>query len=196
MENSLYNPYVTEEILCPAGTPLGFCYSKPYLLDTVEEINNSADIVAWTNYHANEAALMIIPLSLQQIKQIIATPEQYPFWQQSHVRLAINYEIFKECRLALAEITDVFSFWLLDFAPPGADWRLIESFPFTGIALNEAFFNANYQKFTFPFLLSTFAEREIKVIVRSTQPAPPAEVMKALHIAGWQQQGRAGSLFS
>lgn len=196
MENSLYNPYVTEEILCPAGTLLGFCYSKPYLLDTVEEINNSADIVAWTNYPANEAALMIIPLGLQQIKQIIATPEQYPFWQRSHVRLAINYETFKECRLAIAELTNVFSFWLLDFAPPGADWRLIESFPFTGIVLNEAFFNANYQKFTFPFLLSSFAERGIKVIVRSTQPAPPCEVMKALNIAGWQQHCRPGTLFS
>lgn len=187
MENSLYNPYVTENIYSPSGTLLGFYYSKPYLRDDVEEINNNADIIAWINYYANEAALMIIPLNLQQVKQIIAAPEQYSFWQEAHVRLAINYAVFKECRLALLEITNVFSFWLLDFAPPGADWQLIEAFPFSGIMLNEDFFNTNYQKFTFPFLLSSFAERDIKVIVRSTQPAPPAGVMTALNISGWQQ---------
>lgn len=196
MENSLYNPYVTENILCPAGTLLGFCYSKPYLLDDVEGINNNTDIVAWTNHSANEAALMIIPVTVKQLKQIIAAPEQYRFWQNSRIRLAINYDALKECRLALPEITNIFHFWLLDFAPPGADWRLIDSFPFSGIVLSEDFFNANYQKFTFPFLLSSFAEREIKVIVRSAQPAPPAEVMKALNISGWQQQRCAGSLFS
>ncbi|MEZ3500040.1 hypothetical protein HP564_10925 [Pantoea sp. KPR_PJ] len=138
---------------------------------------------------------MIIPLQRQQIKQIIAAPDQYPFWQRSQVRLAINYEIFKECRHALAELTNRFSFWLDDFAPPGADWRLIDAFPFTGIVLNEDFFKANYQKFTFPFLLSSFAEKEIKVIVRSRQPAPPGDVMKALNIAGWQQP-HVSSLFS
>ncbi|WP_371242916.1 hypothetical protein [Pantoea sp. KPR_PJ] len=195
MENSLYNPYVTEKIFCPAGSLLGFCYSKPHRPDTTEEINNKADIVAWTNYYANEAALIIIPLQRQQIKQIIAAPDQYPFWQRSQVRLAINYEIFKECRHALAELTNRFSFWLDDFAPPGADWRLIDAFPFTGIVLNEDFFKANYQKFTFPFLLSSFAEKEIKVIVRSRQPAPPGDVMKALNIAGWQQP-HVSSLFS
>lgn len=196
MENSLYNPYVTENILSPAGTLLGFCYSKPYLLDDAEETNNNDDIVAWKNHCANEAALMIIPVARKQLKQIIAAPDQYLCWQHSRVRLAINYDALKECRLALSEITNVFQFWMLDFAPPGADWRLIESFPFSGIVLSEDFFNANYQKFTFPFLLSSFAEREIKVIVRSAQPAPPAEVMKALNISGWQQQRRAGSLIS
>lgn len=193
METSLYSPYVTEHILCPAGTLLGFCYSNSYHLDEVEEINNIDEIVAWTNYHANEADLMIIPVRLERLKQIIAAPESYSFWQHSRVRLAINYETLKECRLALREITNVFSFWLLDFAPPGADWRVIEAFPFSGITLNETFFNANYQKFTFPFLLSSFAERGIKVIVRSTQPAPPAEVMSALNISGWQPC-RAGGL--
>ena len=139
---------------------------------------------------------MIIPVAVKQLKQIIAAPNQYLFWQHSRVRLAINYDALKECRLALPEITNVFRFWLLDFAPPGADWRLIESFPFSGIVLSEDFFNANYQKFTFPFLLSSFAEREIKVIVRSAQPAPPAEVMTALNISGWQQQQCEGSLVS
>jgi len=191
MENSLYNPYVTEEIRCPAGTLLGSCYSKPYLLDDVGETNNNADIVAWKNHSANEAALMIIPVGIKQLKQIIAAPEQYLFWQHEQVRLAINYEALKECRLALPEIIPFFRLWLIDFAPPGADWRLIESFPLAGIVLSEDFFNANYQKFTFPFLLSSFAEREIMVIVRSTQPAPPAEVMRALNIAGWQRQRRA-----
>ena len=196
MENSLYNPYVTENILRPAGTLLGFCYSKPYLLDDVEEINNNADIVTWANHSANEAALMIIPASLKQLKQIIAAPDQFPFWQDRHIRLAISYDAFKECRLALAEITNVFRFWLLDFAPPGADWQLIASFPFSGVVLSEDFFNDNYQKFTFPFLLSSFAERGVKVIVRSAKPIPSAEVMTALNITGWQQQRRAGSLVS
>ncbi|CAK6497274.1 hypothetical protein PANNVG_03239 [Pantoea sp. Nvir] len=194
MENSLYNPDVTENILGPAGTLLGFCYSKPYLLDDAEEINNNGDIVTWKNQCPHEAALMIIPVALKQLKQIIAAPDQYFCWQHPRVRLAINYEALKACRLALPEITNVFQFWLLDFAPPGADWRLIDSFPFSGIVLSEDFFNTNYQKFTFPFLLSSFAEREIKVIVRSPQPVPPDEVMKTLNISGWQQQRRAGSL--
>lgn len=196
MENSLYKPFVTEDILCPVGTLLGFCYSKPDLLDDLAETNNSAEIVARTNHSANEAPLMIIPVTQPQLRQIIAAPAQYDCWQRCNVRLAINYETFIACRLALPEITNVFHFWLLDFAPPGVDWRHIESFPFNGIVLSEDFFNANYQKFTFPFLLSSFAEREIKVIVRSTQPAPSAEAMAALNISGWQQQRRAGSLFS
>jgi len=196
MENSLYNPYVTEKIFDPAGTLLGFCYSKPYLLDDADETNNNDDIVSWKNHCANEAALMIIPIAVKQLKQIIAAPEQYLCWRHARVRLAINYDALKECQLALPAITDIFQFWMLDFAPPGADWRLIESFPFSGIVLSEDFFNANYQKFTFPFLLSSFAEREIKVIVRSSQPTPPAEVMKALNISGWQQQRCPGSLIS
>ncbi|SUB18854.1 Uncharacterised protein [Pantoea agglomerans] len=80
-------------------------------------------------------------------------------YKNARVRIGINYSSLAAHSTSLLELTKKFDFWLYDFAPPGADWRLLESFPFSGIVLTESFFNDNYEKFTFPFFMATFREK-------------------------------------
>lgn len=199
MENSLYNPYVTEQIHHVNSNVAGICYSVPYLHSTRStqdnpNIFNTRNIISLHNQLANEATLMIIPFEEIRLQGMIKVPQAYSHLKNSRVRLGINYSSLKAHYAALLELSNDFSFWLYDFAPPGADWRVMDSFPLSGIVLNESFFNENYQKFTFPFFMASFRERDAEVIVRSHEPRLSADQLAALNMSGWQQQRSEGEL--
>ncbi|MDH2067747.1 hypothetical protein [Pantoea sp. GD03673] len=198
MKNSLYNPYVTEPIHHVKHNVSGICYSVPYLQQNQESSNtlNTNNIISLHNQIATEAALMIIPVDDRRLQGMIAVPDAYSHLQNARIRIGINYSSLASHRASLLELTKKFDFWLYDFAPPGADWRLLESFPFSGIVLNEAFFNDNYAKFTFPFFMATFREKGAEVIVRSHTPLLTAEQFTEINISGWQQQRSEGELIS
>ncbi|MCZ4059499.1 hypothetical protein O3W44_10980 [Pantoea sp. LMR881] len=196
MKNTLYNPYVTEAIHHVNRNVAGICYSVPYIsLDSGNSnILNTCNIISLHNQLATEAALMIIPFDEMRLQGLLKVPDAYAHLQNPRVRLGINYLSLKAHSMALLELTKKFSFWLYDFAPPGADWRLLKNFPFSGIVLSESFFNENYQKFTFPFFMEPFRERGAEVIVRSHEPTLSPEQFATLNISGWQHQRSAGEL--
>ena len=143
MRNSLYNPYVTEPIHHVRRNVSGICYSVPYLQQNQEIGNtlNTNNIISLHNQIATEAALMIIPIDDMRLRGMIAVPDAYSHLQNGRIRIGINYSSLAAHYAPLLELTKKFDFWLYDFAPPGADWRLLESFPFSGIVLIEEFFN-------------------------------------------------------
>ncbi|MGD9426778.1 hypothetical protein ACLHDD_17045 [Pantoea sp. NSTU24] len=198
MRNSLYNPYVTEPIHHVKRNVTGICYSVPYLQHNQDSRNilNTSNIISLHNQIATEAALMIIPVDDFRLRGIIAVPDAWSHLQNPRVRIGINYSSLVAHSASLLELTDEFDFWLYDFAPPGADWRLLESFPFSGIVLTEAFFKDNYEKFTFPFFMATFRDKGADVIVRSQTPPLTAEQFTEINISGWQQQRSDGDLIS
>ncbi|WP_312760351.1 hypothetical protein [Pantoea brenneri] len=198
MKNSLYNPYVTEPIHHVERHVAGICYSVPYLQPNQDSSNilNSHNIISLHNHIATEAALMVIPVGDIRLQGMIAVPDAYLHLQDARVRVGINYRSLVTHGAALLELAKKFSFWLYDFAPPGADWRLMESFPFSGIVLSESFFNDNYQKFTFPYFMAAFREKGAEVIVRSESPCLTAEQFAEINISGWQQQRSDGELIS
>ncbi|MDQ1212623.1 hypothetical protein [Pantoea anthophila] len=198
MKNSLYNPYVTEPIHHVTRNVTGICYSVPYLQQNQDSRNilNTNNIISLHNQIATEAALMIIPVEDFRLQGMIAVPDAYSHLQNGRIRIGINYTSLAAHHASLLELTEKFDFWLYDFAPPGADWRLLESFPFSGIVLTEAFFNDNYEKFTFPFFMATFREKGAEVIVRSHTPPLSAEQFAEINISGWQQQRSDGDLIS
>ncbi|MBS6033177.1 MAG: hypothetical protein KIB40_08485 [Pantoea sp.] len=198
MKNSLYNPYVTEPIHHVGRHVAGICYSVPYLQHHQDSSNilNSHNIISLHNQIATEAALMVIPVEDIRLQGMIAVPDAYLHLQDARVRVGINYPSLVRHGAALLELAEKFSFWLYDFAPPGADWRLMESFPFSGIVLSEPFFNDNYQKFTFPYFMAAFRAKGAEVIVRSQSPCLTAEQFAEINISGWQQQRSDGELIS
>lgn len=198
MKNSLYNPYVTEPIHHVERQVAGICYSVPYLQHTQDSSNilNTHNVISLHNHIATEAALMIIPVEDIRLQGMIALPEAYMHLQDPRVRVGINYRSLVAHGASLLELTEKFNFWLYDFAPPGADWRLLESFPFSGIVLSEPFFKDNYQKFTFPYFMASFRAKGAEVIVRSQSPGLTAEQFAEINISGWQQQRSDGELIS
>jgi len=198
MKNSLYNPYVTEPIHHVERHVAGICYSVPYLQHHQDSSNilNSHNIISLHNQIATEAALMVIPVEDIRLQGMIAVPDAYLHLQDARVRVGINYPSLVRHGAALLELAEKFSFWLYDFAPPGADWRLMESFPFSGIVLSEPFFNDNYQKFTFPYFMAPFRAKGAEVIVRSQSPCLTTEQFAEINISGWQQQRSDGELIS
>lgn len=198
MKNSLYNPYVTEPIHHVERNVTGICYSVPYLQQNQDSgiILNTNNIISLHNQIATEAALMIVPVEDIRLRGMIAIPDAYTHLQNERIRIGINYSSLAAHSASLLELTKKFDFWLYDFAPPGADWRLLESFPFSGIVLTESFFNDNYEKFTFPFFMATFREKGAEVIVRSHTPPLTAEQFAEINISGWQQQRSDGDLIS
>jgi len=196
MKNSLYNPYVTEPIHHVEHNVAGICYSVPYLQQIKDSSNilNTHNIISLHNQIATQAALMIIPVEDIRLQGMIAVPDAYSHLQDARVRIGINYSGLAAHYASLLELTDKFNFWLYDFAPPGADWQLMESFPFSGIVLNDAFFNDNHEKFTFPFFMARFREKGAEVIVRSHSPALTAEQFAGINITGWQHQRSDGDL--
>ncbi|MGK3143861.1 hypothetical protein [Pantoea sp. C2G6] len=198
MKNSLYNPYVTEPIHHVERNVAGICYSVPYLQQIQDSSNilNSHNIISLHNQIATEAALMIVPFEDIRLQGMIAMPDAYSHLQGARVRVGISYSSLAARYASLLELTEKFNFWLYDFAPPGADWRLLESFPFSGIVLSEAFFNDNHKKFTFPFFMASFREKGAEVIVRTHTPPLTAEQFAEINITGWQQQRSDGDLIS
>ena len=198
MKNSLYNPYVTEPIHHVKRNVTGICYSVPYLEQNQDRGNilNTNNIVSLHNKIASEEALMIVPVGDIRLQEMIAIPDAYAHLQNERVRIGINYSSLAANSASLLELTTKFDFGLYDFAPPGADWRLLESFPFSGIVLTESFFSDNYEKFTFPFFMATFREKGAEVIVRCHTPPLTAEQFTEINISGWQQQRSDGDLIS
>lgn len=198
MKNSLYNPYVTEPIHHVKRNVTGICYSVPYLQQNqdIRNILNTNNIISLHNQIATQEALMIIPVEDIRLQGMIAVPDAYSHLQNARVRIGIRYSSLAAHAASLLELTEKFDFWLYDFAPPGADWRLLESFPFSAIVLSEAFFNDNHKKFTFPFFMAAFREKGAEVIVRSPAPPLTAEQFAELNISGWQQQRSDGDLIS
>ncbi|WP_312242972.1 hypothetical protein [Pantoea sp.] len=190
MKNHSYNPHVTELIRSFDGIVYGICCRTP-LMQHLQENRASLNLhqrVSTPEQPINETMLIIIPLQEAELHQLILAPEQYSWLQAPSVRLAINYALLQANFSALQDIASRFRFWLYDFAPPGANWSDIEAFPFYGIAFNEDFFNDNYQKFTFPYLLESFAQRNVDLILRTAAPQLSEACYKSLFIKGWQQR--------
>lgn len=196
MENSLYNTCVTESVHHVNSNAFGICYRVPYLHPSQENSNivNTCNIISLHNKLATEAELMIIPFEEIRLQGMITAPDAYSHLQNHRVRIGISYTSLKTHSAALIKLKDKFFFWLYDFAPPGADWRVVDAFPLSGIVLSENFFNDNYQKFTFPFFMAPFREKGAEVIVRSHEARLTAEQFAALNISGWQQQRSEGQL--
>lgn len=197
MENSSYNPYVTERIRRFDGALAGACYSAPFMhceQDSTVLLNGS-NIISLHNQLPDTPELIIIPLAGNMLTRFLQAPEIYSSLQMENVRLAINYASLLKCDAALREAAQHFSFWLYDLAPPGTCWQNIASFPFSGIVLTEAFFNDNYLKFSFPFLLGSCREREAEVILRMPQLTLPTSTYQGLQLSGWQELRTSSTLF-
>lgn len=196
MKNSLYNPYITEPIHHVTSQVAGICYHLPNADFARPEkmILNDDNIISLHNHLATEAALMIIPLCDRQLKEWMNQPARYLPLQDSRVRIGINYHSLLLYRERLLELINTYAFWLFDFAPPGAEWHLVESFPFSAIVLSETFFNDNYRKFSFPFLIESLREKGAEIFVRGYDPTLSAEQLSAVNISGWQLQRLSGDL--
>ncbi|QDY40704.1 hypothetical protein [Candidatus Pantoea soli] len=197
MENSLYPPYVTERIRRFDGSHCGVCYSA-HFMHYEEEGNslvNGRNIISPDNQLPVTDGLIIIPLAEAGLEAFLQGVEHYSEWQKENVRLAINYAVLRRGGAALREAARYFSFWLYDLAPPGMEWKNIVSFPLSGVVLTETFFNDNYLKFSFPFLLSSLREKEAEVILRTPQLLLPAETCTELQLTGWQEQHTGSTLF-
>lgn len=197
MENSSYNPYVTERIHRFDGALTGVCYSAPFMHFEQENtaILNGRNIISLHNQLPDTPELIIISLTGNNLVRFLQDPEIYSSLQDGNVQLAINYADLVQQDSALRRAAERFSFWLYDLAPPGTCWKNIASFPFSGIALTEEFFNDNYLKFSFPFLLESCREREVEVILRTQQLTLPAERYAQLNLSGWQEQRTSSTLF-
>ncbi|MBW1251169.1 hypothetical protein QM637_09035 [Pantoea allii] len=196
MKNSLYNPYITEPIHHVTSQVAGICYHLPNsdYPQPAQWILNDDNIISLHNHLATEAALIIIPLCDSQLEEWIYHPERYLHLQDARVRIGINYRNLKTHQEKLLELTNAYRFWLFDFAPPGADCHLVESFPFSAIVLSHTFFNDNYRKFTFPFFIESLRGKGARIIVRGYEPTLTAEQLAALNICGWQLQRASGDL--
>jgi len=197
MENSSYNPYVTERIRRFDGTLTGVCYSAPFMHCEQEGtvLLNGRNIISLHNQLLESPELIIIPLSGNNLLHFLQAPENYFGLQNENVHLAINYADLVQRDSALRQAAERFSFWLYDLATPGTCWQNIASFPFKGIVLTEEFFNDNYLKFSFPFLLASCREREAEVILRTPQLTLPAAQYAQLNLSGWQEQRTSSTLF-
>lgn len=197
MENSSYNPYVTERIRRFDGRITGACYSSPFVScgQNSHASLNDRNIVSLHNQFFDETALIITPLQGNRLTDFLQVPDNYSCLQSDNVRLAINYAALQQNGPALKSLAQDFSFWLYDLASPGTQWRNIETFPLSGIVLTHDFFNENYLKFSFPFLLSSFREREAEVILRTPALTLTDECYARLHITGWQEQRTSSDLF-
>lgn len=197
MENRSYNPYVTERIRRFDGALTGVCYSAPFMHCEQESTTllNGRNIISLHNQLPNSPELIIIPLTGNNLLRFIQAPESYSSLQNANVHLAINYTDLVQQDSALRKAAERFSFWLYDLAPPGTCWNNIASFPFSGIVLTEEFFNDNYLKFSFSFLLESCREREAEVILRAPQLTLPASRYTELNVSGWQEQRTSSMLF-
>lgn len=197
MENSSYNPYVTERIHRFDGALAGVCYSAPFMHCEQENtaILNGRNIISLHNQLPDTPELIIIPLTGNNLMRFLQDPEIYSSLQDGNVQLAINYADLVQQDSALRRAAERFSFWLYDLAPPGTCWKNIAAFPFCGIALTNEFFHDNYLKFSFPFLLESCREREVEVILRTPQLTLPAEHYAQLNLSGWQEQRTSSTLF-
>lgn len=196
MKNSGYNPYITEPIHHVTSQVAGICYHLPNsdCTQPTKRILNDDNIISLHNHLATEEALIIIPLCDAQLKEWIQHPERYLHLQDARVRIGINYRNLRAHQEKLLELINAYRFWLFDFAPPGADWHLVESFPFSAVVLSYSFFNDNYRKFTFPFFLESLKGKGAEIIVRGYEPTLSAEQLAALNISGWQLQRASGDL--
>ena len=190
MENSSYHPYVTERIRRFDGTLIGGCYLAPFMYFEQEStaLLNGSNIVSNHNQLSDALELIIIPLMGNSLAHFLQAPENYSRLQIKNVRIAINYANLVMYGTALRKAAQHFSFWIYDLAPPGTCWENITSFPFSGIVLTDEFFNDNYLKFSFPFLLGSCREREAEVILRTQQLSLPMAKYEDLQISGWQEQ--------
>ncbi len=197
MENSSYNPYVTERIRRFDGATLGVCYLAPFMHCRQEStaLVNGSNIISLHNQLPDTPELIIIPLAGNMLARFLMAPENYSNLQTDNVRLAINYAGLLQGDSELRAVAEQFSFWLYDLAAPGTDWRNISEFPFSGMVLTDEFFHENYHKFTFPFLLESCREREAEVILRTQQLSLPLAQYAELNLSGWQQQRTSSMLF-
>jgi hypothetical protein len=197
MENSAYNSYVTERIRRFDGTLAGVCYSAPFMHGEQENTTllNGCNIISLHNQLPDIPELIIIPLAGNSLLHFLQAPENYSNLKNKPVHLAINYTDLVQWDSVLRQAAECFSFWLYDLAPPGTCWKNIASFPFHGIVLTEAFFNDNYLKFSFPFLLESCREREAEVILRTPQLILPAAHYADLNLSGWQEQRTSSHVF-
>ncbi len=197
MENSSYNPYVTERIRRLDGELMGVCYSAPFMHCEQEStaLLNGNNIISLHNQLPDTPERIIIPLVGNSLVRFLQAPENYPSLQIENVSLAINYASLVKHDAALRAAAQHHAFWLYDLAPPGTCWQNIASFPFSGIVLNGEFFNDNYLKFSFPFLLGSCREREAEVILRTPHLPLPLSVYQGLQLSGWQEQRTDSPLF-
>ena len=197
MKNSTYNPYVTERIHRFDNTLCGVCYSAPFMHceQDADTLLNGHNIIALHNQLPDTPELIIIPLAGNSLMEFLRAPENYPMLQAAHVRLAIDYAGLLQGGAPLLAVAHHFSFWLCDLAPPGTEWKKIVAFPFSGVVLSGGFFNDNYLKFSFPFLIESLREREADVILRTAQLTLNSEHYQRLQLSGWQQQRTPGTLF-
>ncbi|WP_343552293.1 hypothetical protein [Pantoea sp.] len=197
MENRSYNPYVTERIRRFDGTLTGVCYSAPFMHCDQESTAslNGNNIISLHNQLPDAPELIIIPLTGNNLLRFLNSQENYSNLQADNVHLAINYADLVQRDSALRHAAERFSFWLYDLAPPGTCWNNIATFPFGGIVLTEEFFNDNYLKFSFSFLLESCREREAEVILRTQQLTLPAAQYAELNLSGWQEQRTSSRLF-
>lgn len=197
MKNDAYNPYVTERIRRFDGAIAGICYSAPFMYceQGNQTLLNDRNIISLHNHLPDTPELIIIPLQGNMLTQFLQATDNYSFLQSDNVRLAINYDALQQAGPELRSRALDFRFWLYDLASPGTRWRNIEDFPFSGIVLTDEFFSENYLKFSFPFMLASFREREAEVILRTSHLALPEESYTQLHISGWQEQRTSSNLF-
>lgn len=190
MENSSYNPYVTERIYRFNGALTGVCYLTPMMHSENGSMTtlNGRNIISLHNELPDAPELIIIPLTGNNLVRFLQAPDNYSCLQNANVQLAINYADLVQQDSVLRQAAERFSFWLYDLAPPGTCWKNISTFPFRGIVLTDEFFNDNYLKFSFPFLLESCREREAEVILRTQQLTLPAEHYAQLNLSGWQEQ--------
>jgi hypothetical protein len=190
MENSSHYPNVTERIRRFDGALVGTCYLAPLMHCEQGSIAllNGSDIISPQNQLPDTPELIIIPLTGNSLTRFLQTSQDYSSQQKKNLRLAINYAGLLKEEAALREAAQHFSFWLYDLAPPGTCWKNIASFPFSGMVLTEDFFNDNYLKFSFPFLLESCREREAEVILRTRQLSLPIAKYEDLQLSGWQEQ--------
>ncbi|MDE1189924.1 MAG: hypothetical protein PW844_26255 [Pantoea sp.] len=197
MKNNAYNPYVTERIRRFDGALTGICYSAPFMHceQSSHTLLNERNIITLQNHLPTMPELIIIPLQGNMLTQFLQETDNYSFLQSDNVRLAINYDALQQAGPELQSRASDFRFWLYDVASPGTRWQNIENFPLSGIVLTDEFFSENYLKFSFPFMLSSFREREAEVILRSSRLVLPEESYTRLHISGWQEQRTSSNLF-
>lgn len=198
MENSSYPLYVTEHIRRFDNTPFGVCYpaSVMHCDHPSPALLNEIDMIAQKNYPPEKAEIHVIPLAEYTLSTFLDTPNIYSSLQRKNVRLAINYAGMCKGGETLRALANDFSFWLYDLAAPGTNWQNISAFPFSGVVLDEAFFNDNYHKFSFPFLMETWQEREAEVILRTAALMFDPSRYAQLHLTGWQEQRASGAFFA
>lgn len=197
MENSSNHSNVTERIRRFDGTPIGACYAAPFMhcpQKSLTKLYGNNTISPYDRLSATPE-LIILPLTGNILMHFLQMPETYSDLQHENVRLAINYAALRQGGAALREAARHFSFWLYDLAPPGTCWKNIADFPFSGIVLTDDFFNDNYLKFSFPFLLQSCRETEAEVILRTSRLTLSADNYSELHLSGWQEQRTSTVLF-